>query len=150
MTVYFVDDDELCRKAVERLLRRDAEVSVFTTGAEIINAVNKQIPDVLITDVRMPGMSGIDVVRRAREIDPDLPIIVLSGAGDVATVVESLKAGAYDYVEKINLTSLLIGTLQRALERRRLTAENRRLRAQLGSGASESALLGRHRQRRRL
>lgn len=142
MTVYFVDDDELSRQAVKRLLRKIVKLHVFSSGQALLDGIDRQVPDVLITDMHMPEMDGMALIAAARKRDRELPIIVLSGMGQVATVVQALKAGAYDYVDKPTLSTLLPETVKRACERRRLSAENRRLRNQLVDSADSSRLTG--------
>ncbi|WP_122660075.1 response regulator, partial [Pseudomonas viridiflava] len=82
---------------------------------------------VILTDVRMPGISGLELLARLQVIDKDLPVILLTGHGDVPMAVEAMREGAYDFLEKPFSPQTLISNLRRALEKRQLILENRRL-----------------------
>ena len=96
----------------------------------------------LITDVRMPRMDGFALMERALTIDPDLPVIMVTGHGDVSMAVRAIRGGAYDFIEKPYPAEILTDTVRRALERRRLVMENRQLKEQLAE-AGETAIIGR-------
>jgi len=85
---------------------------------------------VIVSDVRMPGMGGMALLNRLQQLDPDLPVILLTGHGDVPMAVEAMRDGAYDFLEKPFSPEALLSSLRRALEKRQLVLENRRLHEQ--------------------
>jgi len=85
---------------------------------------------VIVSDVRMPGMGGLALLNRLQQLDPDLPVILLTGHGDVPMAVEAMRDGAYDFLEKPFSPEALLSSLRRALEKRQLVLENRRLHEQ--------------------
>jgi two-component system C4-dicarboxylate transport response regulator DctD len=97
---------------------------------------------VLVTDVRLPGMDGLALLQRVVAIDPDLPVILVTGHGDVSMAVEAMRAGAYDFIEKPFAPERLLDIVRRALEKRRLVLENRALRRQLEQTTGVDGLLG--------
>jgi len=108
-TVLLIDDDPVVRSLASGILRKKGyEVFVAKTGEEGLQQVEKHPPDVVITDYQMPGMSGIKVVEAMRHADPQIPVIVLTAHGDTALTIESIQAGAFDFIEKpINPRELL-------------------------------------------
>jgi len=144
-TILFVDDEEHLRLAATQALElEDLTVTAFAEAEKALARVARDFPGILVSDIRMPGMDGLALMRRALEIDPDLPVILVTGHGDVALAVSSLRDGAYDFIEKPYAPSRLIDTVRRALDKRRLTLENRQLRAQVGRrDAIEARLTGR-------
>ena len=88
-------------------------------------------PGVVVCDIRLPNMDGLEFLIRARKIDPHLPIILITGHGDVSTAVQAMRDGAYDFIEKPYSSERLVKTVQRALEKRALTLENRSLHREL-------------------
>ena len=133
--VLYVDDEEHLRRAASQtfaladitcqtLDHADAALSMIATGFD----------GVLVTDIRMPNTDGVTLMRKALELDPNLPIILVTGFGDVSLAVDCIKAGAYDFLEKPCDPEQLIACVERALERRRLIEDNAALRAQLGAG----------------
>ena len=83
---------------------------------------------ILVTDLKMEGMDGMALLRRSQEIDPELPVVVITGHGDVETAVEAMRLGAYDFIEKPFAPERLLDVVRRASEKRQLVLENRRLR----------------------
>lgn len=96
---------------------------------------------VVVSDIRMPKMDGMALLRAVREVDPDLPVILMTGHGDVPLAVEAMRAGAYDFIEKPFPTSRLTEAVARALSMRRLTLENRDMRRQIEARDPVEALL---------
>jgi DNA-binding NtrC family response regulator len=96
-----VDDQEAVRLAIARLLGgRGHEVVTAGTGAAALTKLREEYFDVLLCDVRLPEMSGLEILSQAMLLDRDLPVLMLSGASDVATAREALKRGAMDYLTK--------------------------------------------------
>ncbi|WP_425090516.1 sigma-54-dependent transcriptional regulator [Tropicimonas sp. S265A] len=144
-TILFVDDEEHLRLAASQALELDdLKVTAFAEAEKALALVARQFPGVLVTDIRMPGMDGLTLMRKVLEIDPEFPVILVTGHGDVELAVSSMQDGAYDFVEKPYAPSRLVETVRRALDKRRLTLENRALRAQVGRRDTvEARLTGR-------
>jgi DNA-binding NtrC family response regulator len=124
-----VDDEvELNRALCETLADEGYETLGATGGAEGLEALAQQDFDLLLTDLMMPGLDGIQTLRQALAIDPTLVGIIMTGQGTIPTAVEAMKAGAFDYVLKPFNLQTMLPILARALEVRRLRMENVRLR----------------------
>ena len=146
-TILFVDDEEHLRLAARQALDlADLSVRCLEDGALALDLLSRSFPGILISDIRMPGMDGMTLMQRALEIDPELPIVLVTGHGDVALAVESMRRGAYDFIEKPFAASHLVEVARRALDKRRLTLENRQLRSAMGGrDRLEARLMGRTR-----
>lgn len=132
-TILFVDDEEPLRHAAAQSLQlAEFEVACFPEAEAALPHIAREFPGVLVTDIRMPGMEGTALMARALEIDPEFPVILVTGHGDVELAVQSMRDGAYDFLEKPYAPSRLVATVSRALDKRRLTLENRQLRAAVG------------------
>lgn len=141
--VAFVDDDPDLRDANAQALRLAGFTAVPLGSAQAALArIGGDYAGVVVTDVRMPVMDGIELFRRLRALDPDIPVIVISGHADIAMAVEAMSEGAYDFIAKPYSTDRLVETLRRAIEKRALVLENRRLRALAAAPDEETALLG--------
>ncbi|MFT3689203.1 sigma-54-dependent transcriptional regulator [Paenirhodobacter sp.] len=128
--VRLVEDDPALRLAqVQGLRLRGFEVEAFEAAQPALAGLGPEWPGVVLSDVRMPGMDGLDFAQAVRAMDPDLPVILLTGHGDVEMAVQALKGGAYDFLTKPVAGDLLEATLRRALATRRLVLENRALRS---------------------
>ena len=127
--VLVVDDEiELMIALVETLNRQGYAAIGRTSGDEALAALKAEAFDVLLTDLMMPGMDGIALLRAGLEVDPHLVGLIMTGQGTVQTAVEALKSGAFDYVLKPFKTQMLLPALERALEVRRVRLENVQLR----------------------
>ncbi len=130
MTVeVFVVDDE---PEVVSVLREVVEsagfvVSTFGRVEEAVGMLAERQPAVLVTDLRMPGPSGLELVRKARAMSPDTQVVILTGYGDLDSAVQALRLGAFDYLAKPVDAERLVQTVRNGVERRRLVLENRRL-----------------------
>lgn len=144
-TILFVDDEDHLRLAAEQTLHlEDLDVTCFSDAATALSHVARDFPGILVTDIRMPGMDGLTLMAKALEIDPEFPVILVTGHGDVDLAVQSMRDGAYDFLEKPYAPSRLVTTVRRALDKRRLTLENRALRRQVGARDTiEARLTGR-------
>lgn len=131
-SVIFVDDDPDIRPLMEQTLElEDIPVACFADGASALQEVHPDFEGIVLCDYNMPGMDGLDVLQRIRHIDEDIPVILLTGQGDISTAVSAMQQGAYDFIEKPFDHEELIELLRHALEKRHLALENRRLKAQL-------------------
>jgi len=128
--VLFVDDEAALRHAAaQTLMLADLDAIPCATATEALARIDCDFPGVLVTDIRMPGMDGLTLMAEALKADAELPVILVTGHGDVDLAVASMKGGAYDFLEKPYAPARLVAAVGRALEKRRLTLENRRLRA---------------------
>ncbi|TCS16630.1 sigma-54 dependent transcriptional regulator [Caulobacter sp. BK020] len=142
--VLFIDDDDALRAAaVQGLDLAGFEVTAFDNGPAALKALSRDFPGVVVSDVRMPGMDGLALFARIQAIDPDIPVLLITGHGDVAMAVAALKDGVYDFVSKPFPMERLAAALARALEKRSLVLDNRRLEAAATfHGGAGSPLLG--------
>ncbi len=135
--VLVADDEELYRSALERILTRAGHtVTLARDSSEALAALGSERVDLVLADIRMPGLNGIELVRQIRDISPDLPCIVITGHGSAEHSFEALRAGAYWYLEKpfdqrhLDVVRRLV---EQAIEHGRLRAENRLLHKELRS-----------------
>jgi two-component system C4-dicarboxylate transport response regulator DctD len=142
-TVALIEDDADFRQAlVERLTLEGLEVRAFTAAEPALKALDADFPGVVVTDLRMPGMDGRQLLTRLQAMDPSLPVIMITGHGDIADAVAAMHDGAYDFVAKPFPFERLQDSLNRALEKRSLVLENRRLVAMAAEGGHELPLAG--------
>ena len=141
--VLFVDDDEALRVAnIQTLRLAGLEPEARSDAAGALAAVDADYPGVVVTDVRMPGMDGLALFRRLHALDPELPVILVTGHGDVPMAVSALKDGAWDFLTKPFAAEQLVLSVRRALTARQLVLENRALRAAARRAAEGDALVG--------
>ncbi|SEN12552.1 two-component system, NtrC family, C4-dicarboxylate transport response regulator DctD [Pseudomonas sp. ok272] len=142
--VIVVDDERSIREAVEQWLSLSGfEVTLFSRAEECLAQLPANFPGVILSDVRMPGISGLELLARVQQLDRDLPVILLTGHGDVPMAVEAMRDGAYDFLEKPFSPETLLNGLRRALDKRRLILENRALHEQADNRSKlDSTLLG--------
>jgi two-component system response regulator FixJ len=113
-----IDDDEAVRQSLEFLLRTAGiTVRAFESAKEFLQAMPEVKASCIITDVRMPEMTGIDLLRRINELNYGIPVIVITGHGDIALAVEAMKIGAVDFLEKPFDDDLLLTAVRAALNR---------------------------------
>ena len=130
-SVIVVDDEASIRNAVEQWLSLSGfEVQLFSCAEDCLVQLPAHFAGVIVSDVRMPGMGGLALLTRLQQLDADLPVILLTGHGDVPMAVEAMREGAYDFLEKPFSPEALLSSLRRALEKRQLVLENRRLHEQ--------------------
>jgi two-component system C4-dicarboxylate transport response regulator DctD len=143
-SVMVVDDESSIRSAVEQWLSLSGfEVQLFSRADECLAQLPRHFPGVILSDVRMPGMTGLQLLSEVQRRDPDLPVILLTGHGDVPMAVDAMRDGAYDFLEKPFSPETLLGSLRRALEKRQLVLENRALHEQADNRSKlDATLLG--------
>jgi len=142
-SILIVDDDAVMREMVEDLLTsRGFEACAAPTAEEALQIVEQRDFDAVLTDLQMPGMDGLALLGAVREGHPDLPVILMTSFGSIQTAVEAMRHGAHDYVTKPFESESLLLTIERALERRDLEEENRRLRAAVDRTACFGDLVG--------
>ena len=124
--IYVVDDDEAVRQSLEFLLKTAGHtVRGFELGEEFLQILPKVGFGCVVTDVRMPGISGIDLLRKVKELKPDLPVIVITGHGEIALAVQAMKIGAIDFLEKPFDDEHLLGAVRSALNQEADAAKRR-------------------------
>lgn len=127
--VIFIDDDEDLRRAnVQTLKLHGMTVDAHGTARSALPALHRDFDGVVVTDIRMPDIDGLQLFNRLRAIDPELPVILITGHGDIATAVQCMREGAYDFLAKPYAPDRLTTAILHAAEKRRLVLENRRLR----------------------
>jgi two-component system response regulator HydG len=130
--VLVADDEPSARSGLAKLLRDEGfEVVVAEDGTQAFAKVQETAPDVLVTDLRMPGLDGLELLQRAREIAPELIVVLATAFADVETAVRAMHEGAEHYLTKPVQFDELLLVIRRALERRRLTHEATELRSRL-------------------
>ncbi len=130
--VLLIDDDPHLRQALSQTLDlAGLKVQVLGDAQGVADRIDKDWPGVVVTDIRMPGIDGLQLLGQLRERDPDLPVLLITGHGDVPLAVQAMRAGAYDFLEKPFPSDQLLDSVRRALDLRRLVLENRSLRLAL-------------------
>ncbi|MHC5053940.1 MAG: sigma-54-dependent transcriptional regulator [Planctomycetota bacterium] len=120
-SVLIVDDEPLMLESMEDALgKKGYDIRTVTSGAQAIQVVEKHAVDILVADLRMPEMGGLSLLRAIKGLDPELPVIIMTAYSTVATAVEAMRSGAYDYVQKPFEIDELDVLMRRALEHRRL------------------------------
>ena len=131
-SVIFVDDDPHIRKAIAQTLTLESlSVACFEDARSGLENITQDYEGVVLCDYNMPGMDGLEMLDRIRAKDDTIPVIILTGQGDISTAVTAMQQGAYDFIEKPFDHDELLELLRHALEKRHLALENRRLKAQL-------------------
>lgn len=132
--ILFIDDELDLRLANEQSLQLAGfRVGLHETAEQALQQIQPDWPGVLICDIRLPGMDGLDFLRAVREIDADLPVILITGHGDISMAVEAMQQGAYDFIEKPFSSDRLVESARRARDKRLLTLENRKLKHELSA-----------------
>jgi DNA-binding NtrC family response regulator len=144
LSVVFVEDDLAVRSSVSETLELAGfEVASFESAEAALPRIVGAFAGIVISDVRLPGIDGFALLLRVRAVDPTIPVIMVTGHGDVSMAVEAMHCGAYDFIEKPFAMERLVEVATRAMEKRALRLEVDTLRRQLqGRHAIETALLG--------
>ena len=130
--IFVVEDDAVVRRGSEQALSLAEMAPVgFADAESALDAFDDHAPCAVVTDLRLPGQDGMQLLRELRRRDRELPVILVTGHGDVAMAVQAMREGAYDFIEKPFASERLVDVVRRAVERRILLAENRRLRERL-------------------
>lgn len=127
-SIVVIDDDPAMRMSCRKILEKASfGVETFEDGAQGLEAIAKRKPGLVVVDLKMPGMSGLEVIARVHAIDPDIILVVITGYATIDTAVEAMKSGAYDFLPKPFSPDELRLIVNRGLERRRLVLEGRRM-----------------------
>ena len=141
--VIFVEDDDALRTGASQALELEGvSVAAFADARAALEAIDPDFPGVVVSDVRLPGMDGIEFFERLTNLDDGMQVIFTTAHGDVDMAVNAMKNGAADFFPKPYSVSRLAHSIRRALEQRALTIENRKLRARLGE-QSTGQMIGR-------
>jgi two-component system C4-dicarboxylate transport response regulator DctD len=141
--ILFVDDEAPIREAVTQWLGLAGfETLVHDKASTALEALSIDFSGVVVTDLKMQGLNGMDLLRHAQQMDPELPVIVITGHGDVETAVEAMRLGAYDFIEKPFAPERFLEVVRRASEKRQLVVENRRLRRTVNEQTLSSRIIG--------
>ncbi|WP_271898752.1 sigma-54-dependent transcriptional regulator [Candidatus Phyllobacterium onerii] len=142
-SVAFVDDDDDLRNANRQTLELAGfTVMPFTDALSALRFLTPDFAGVVVTDVRMPNIDGLELFRRLHAMDTDLPVILITGHGDIDMAVEAIQEGAYDFIAKPYPADRLVQSILRAVEKRRLVMENRQLRLALETSDDNLPLIG--------
>ncbi|PYB73170.1 sigma-54-dependent transcriptional regulator [Rhizobium wuzhouense] len=141
--IILVDDDQALRRATRQTLELAGYVvSDFAAAQQALTQLSRESEAVVVTDIRMAGMDGLELFARLRSLDPDLPVLLITGHGDVDMAVKALHDGAYDFIAKPFPADRLVQSVARAAEKRRLVMENRRLREAATTTPDDLPLIG--------
>ena len=140
--ILLVDDDAAVREALTQTLDLN-DLNTVPCGSfiEAKDHIARDFAGVILSDIRMPGRDGFHLLRHAQSLDPELPVILLTGEGDIPMAVEAMGQGAFDFLEKPCAPDDLLPVLHRALQTRALVLENRRLKRQLETGDPAARML---------
>jgi two-component system nitrogen regulation response regulator NtrX len=128
--IMVVDDEQSVRDSIRAILEDEGySVVEAVDGEQALEKVNTDKPDGVLLDIWMPGIDGIDTLRGLKQLDPDLPVVIMSGHGSIDTAVQATRLGAFDYMEKPLSIDRLVLVLRNALSQRSLLEENRALRS---------------------
>lgn len=135
MKIAIVDDEQDMRQSISQWLALSGfETETFASAEDALKSIGADWPGVVVTDVRMPGMDGMAFLKRLMGMDSGLPVIMITGHGDVPMAVEAMRIGAYDFLEKPFNPDRMTDLAKRAGQQRRLTLDNRALRRELSDG----------------
>ncbi|WP_323781962.1 sigma-54-dependent Fis family transcriptional regulator, partial [Leisingera sp.] len=140
--VLLVDDDAAVREALAQTLElNDLEVIVCGSFVAAKDHIAAGFDGIIVSDIRMPGRDGFHLLDYARGADDELPVVLLTGEGDIPMAVKAMSRGAFDFLEKPCAAADFLPVLERALKTRALVLENRRLKRQLETGDPAARLL---------
>ncbi|SER51335.1 DNA-binding transcriptional response regulator, NtrC family, contains REC, AAA-type ATPase, and a Fis-type DNA-binding domains [Tranquillimonas rosea] len=135
MKIAIIDDEKDMRQSISQWLALSGyETETFPSAEEALKGLGAEYPGVVVTDIKMPGMDGITFLKRLMSIDSALPVIMITGHGDVPMAVEAMRVGAFDFLEKPFNPDRMTDLAKKAANARRLTLDNRALRRELSDG----------------
>jgi two-component system response regulator AtoC len=140
--ILVVDDEVNVIESFKQLLEDDYKVLTATNGEEALEKVEKENLDIVLLDIRMPGMDGIEVLRRIEEMKENVDVIMVTAVNTMKTAIEAMKLGAYDYITKPFELDEVVVPINRALEKRRLTRELSYLRSQVAKPVKFDNIIG--------
>ncbi|MDY0004724.1 MAG: sigma-54 dependent transcriptional regulator [Polyangia bacterium] len=141
--ILVVDDEQGIRESLKRMLERESyQVHVAEDGRAGLDLLRREQVNVLLTDLRMPVMDGMDLLKAARTVAPDTEVIVMTAYGTVDVAVDAMRQGAYDFITKPLKKAHILKTVEKALERQALRMENQALRAELSAARNQDVIIG--------
>jgi DNA-binding NtrC family response regulator len=140
MKILLVDDETAILETLGILFRGEGyEVTVADSGPKALAALEDEKPDIVLTDIRMPGAGGLDVLSEARQIDPEMPVILMTAQASLQSAVRAVNEGAYYYLQKPFANDELLAICKRAGEARALKVENKRLKKEINKRSRSSS-----------
>jgi DNA-binding NtrC family response regulator len=137
MKVAIVDDEADMRQSISQWLALSGfDTETYASAEEALKGIGPEFPGVVVSDIRMPGMDGMALLKRLMSVDSGLPVIMITGHGDVPMAVEAMRIGAYDFLEKPFNPDRMTELAKKATQARRMTLDNRALRRELADGTS--------------
>ncbi len=141
--ILLVDDDERLRTAAGKVLAAGGyRVVSAASGREALEKLKEIAVALVVSDLRLPDLDGIELLKRSRELRPEVEVVMITGHASIEKAVEAMRLGAYDFIQKPLDGAVLLKTVAKALEKQRLTSENRQLRRQLEQCRDVTALIG--------
>lgn len=141
--VHLIDDDKMLLDAISQLYELDGiSVSASSSPTEFAKSIDDSFPAVVVTDVRMPKMDGFELFQEIKKIDPEIPVIFITGHADVPMVLDTLREGAFDFFSKPIDSKHLLASTRRAIHSRQLVLENRKLKALATKVMDDGDLIG--------
>ena len=135
MKVAIVDDEADMRQSISQWLALSGfDTETYASAEEALKGIGPEFPGVVVSDIKMPGMDGMALLKRLMSLDSGLPVIMITGHGDVPMAVEAMRIGAYDFLEKPFNPDRMTELAKKATQTRRLTLDNRALRRELSDG----------------
>ncbi len=132
--ILIIEDEEAIRRVLVKILTeesKDYQVFEAEDGLAGTEAIKKSDFDLILCDIKMPKMDGVEVLEAAKKIKPEIPVVMISGHGDLDTAVNTMRLGAYDYISKPPDLNRLLNTIRNALDRKELVLENKRLKRKI-------------------
>ena len=137
MKIAIVDDETDMRQSISQWLTLSGfDTQTFASAEDALKGIGADYPGIVVTDVRMPGMDGMQFLKKIKALDSTLPVIMITGHGDVPMAVEAMRVGAFDFLEKPFNPDRMTALAKKASVARRLTLDNRALRKELSDGSS--------------
>lgn len=133
--ILIIEDEAAIRRVLVKILSEESktyELAEAEDGLEGIEKIKEQDYDLVLCDIKMPKMDGVEVLEAIKKIKPEIPMVMISGHGDLDTAVETMKKGAFDYISKPPDLNRLLNTVRIALDRKELVVENQRLKKKVG------------------
>jgi DNA-binding NtrC family response regulator len=151
MKILIVDDEEVLRDVLDVVVRREGfETTLASSGEEGLHVLDTEEIDLVILDIMLPGISGLDTLRAIRIANPTLPVIIITAFSSIDGAIEAMKNGAFHYIPKPFRNEEVVITINKALEQRRLSHENERLRGELAEKYSYANIIGKSETMRKL
>ena len=137
MKIAIVDDEKDMRQSISQWLALSGfDTETFASAEEALKGVGNNYPGIVVSDIKMPGMDGMQFLKKLKGVDSSLPVIMITGHGDVPMAVEAMRVGAYDFLEKPFNPDRMTELAKKATQARRLTLDNRELRKELSDGSA--------------